>query len=302
MPTVSTPGPARRRAAALACAGLAAWFSVAAAFAQDADPARSGAGTQDGPLAWAVYDAAPFMIRQGADRDRGIFDRIRHLLDDRLAGAPQATLAAPFPRILALLRDGAELCFIGGAQTPERDGFALFSLPVAMYYPLRIVVRDEGRSRFEPRGSLSLAALLADRSLRTSTLRDRVLGDPIDALLRRDPPTRLHSETGEAFHMLLADRLDYLLEFSAIAAYAQARYARDGGLVALPFVEAPPPILARVMCPRTDWGRRQIARIDDVLRIERPAPAYREIVEAWSEEADRPTIRGAFDADLRPRR
>lgn len=297
MPTLTIPGRARRRAAVLACAGLAAWLSVTAAPAQQADPARR-ADTGDAPLAWAVYDAAPFMIRQGADRDRGIFDRIRHLLDERLAGAPQATLTAPLPRILALLRDGAELCFIGAAQTREREAFALFSVPVAMYYPLRIVVKDAGRSRFAPAGPLSLAALLADRSLRTSTLRDRALGEPIDALLRRDPPTRFHSETGEAFHMLLAGRLDYLLEFSPIAAYAQSRHTRDGDIVALPFVEAPPPILARVMCPRTDWGRRQIARIDDVLRVERPASAYRDIVEAWSDEADRPTIRRAFDAVL----
>ena len=296
MPIAAHPHSARRRAAALA--GLGLCLSVTTALAQDGSPGRRNPPGRDGTFAWAVYDAAPFMIRQGDDRDRGIFDRIRRLLDARLAGAPQPTLVAPFPRVLALLRDGSNLCFIGGAETPERDAFAVFSLPVAVYYPLRIVTASAQRDRFTSPGPLLLAAILADRSLRTSTLRDRVLGEPIDALLRRDPPSRLHSETGEAFRMLGAGRLDYLLEFSAIAAYAQARHARDGGIVALPFAEAPGPILARVMCPRTAWGKRQIARIDEALRVERPTPTYREIVEAWSDEADRPTIRAAFDAAL----
>ncbi len=257
--------------------------------------AAPGPGRADAPVTWALYDAPPFMIADGPERDGGIFDRIRHLLDARLSNGSAPTLRAPFPRVVASLKAGADLCFIGGVKTPEREHFAVFSLPVAMFYPLRIVVRPSERGRFEAEGKLSLARLLADRSLRTSFLRDRALGGPIDTLVREAAQAGIHSEFGEAFRMLLTDRLDYLVEYSAIAAYQAKRLEPEGAIAALPFDEAPAPLLSRVMCPNTDWGRRLVARIDDVLRVERTTPAFRQIVEAWAEESDRATIREVYD-------
>lgn len=256
--------------------------------------AGCGARAEEAP-AWAIYDAPPFMIAEGADADAGIFDRIRHLLDERLAEGPTPTLRAPFPRVVAALKDGAALCFVGGVKTPEREAFAVFSLPVAMFYPLRIVVRAPERDRFAARAPLSLTALLADRTLRTSFLRDRTLGPRIDGLVREAAPPSRHSEFREAFRMLLADRIDYLVEYSAIASYQAKSLGQPEGIAALPFAEAPPPVLSRVMCPNTEWGRARIARIDAILRVERTSPAYRRIVEAWAEPGDLATIREVYD-------
>lgn len=272
-----------RRRVRAAVASLVVVAMAAPGYAEDALPT------------WAIYDAPPFMIADGPDQDAGVFDQIRRLLDARLFDAPSRTLRAPFPRIIASLKDGAELCFLGGVKTPEREDFAVFSLPVAMFYPLRIVVHATERARFEARAPLSLAALLADRSLRTSLLRNRSLGSRIDALMRDFPGPPVHAEFGEAFRMLSVDRLDYLVDYSAIAAYGARSLGQDDAFVALPFVEAPEPVMNRVMCPKTEWGRRLVARIDGVLRVERPNPAYRRIVEAWAEPADRATIRAVYD-------
>ncbi len=67
----------------------------------------------------------------------------------------------------------------------------MFSRPVAMFYPLRIVVRAADRDRFAALGPLSLHDLLtARRSLRTSVLRDRAIAPAVDALFRQYPPGR----------------------------------------------------------------------------------------------------------------
>lgn len=254
---------------------------------------------EDAAPVWAVYDAPPFMISDGSDRNTGIFDRIRALLDDRLVGTAARTLRAPFPRVLASLADGAELCFIGGVKTTEREAFAVFSLPVAMFYPLRIVVHASERERFAAAGLLSLPTLLADRTLRTSVLRSRSLGSRIDALLAQATSLYAHAEFDEAFRMLLAKRLDYLVEYPVISGYAARKLGQADAFVALPFTEAPEPIFARVMCPKTEWGRRLVTRIDAILRDERATPAYRQIVEAWADPGDLPTIRHVYDAFLK---
>ncbi|MGF3026366.1 hypothetical protein ACQVP2_26530 [Methylobacterium aquaticum] len=259
-------------------------------------PARA----EDDRITWSVYDAPPYMITEGENRDGGIFDRIRHLLSDRLTGYSSSTLNVPFPRIITSLKNGETWCFVGGVRTPEREGFAAFSRPVAMFYPLRIIVPASKRARFEGLEPLSLHALLTDhRDLRTSVLRNRAIAPSVDALFRQYPPGQTHSEFGEAFRMLLNDRLDYLVEFSSIAAYNARQIGEPGAFVGLPFAEENrEPVFARVMCAGTPWGRAVVARIDAVLAAERPGPAYRSIVEAWTAAADLPRIRAVYDTFL----
>jgi polar amino acid transport system substrate-binding protein len=251
------------------------------------------------PITWTVYDAAPFMMTEGPDRDAGIFDRIRGLLSARLTTYTHSTLTVPFPRIVTSLKNGEDWCFIGGVRTPEREAFAVFSRPVAMFYPLRVVIHVPQRDRFAALEPLSLRSLLSEhRDLRTSMLRNRAMAPAIDALLRQYPPGQTHSEFGEAFRMLLNDRLDYLVEFSSIAAYNARQLGQPGAFLGLPFAEGPEPVFARVMCAGTPWGREVVARIDAVLAQERPGPAYRGIVEAWAAPEDLPRIRAVYDSFL----
>ena len=293
-PSAAAPRPSRRALAA--CLALAASASLACpASAQDAALLPPADAQESARLVWAVFPVVPYMIADGPDRGTGIFDRVRRLLDERLDGTRHRTIVAPFPRIFSALKDGADWCFVGGVETPEREGVAAFSLPVAMFYPLRIVVPTAQRARFEALRPLSLEGLLRDGSLRTSFLRDRSLGPAIDGLLRRNPPAESHSDFRQAVRMLLAGRIDYLVDYPGIAGYGAKEQGQEGALVGLPFAEAPEPVFSRVMCAGTDWGRRMIARIDAVLRAERPTPAYRGIVEAWSAGEDLATIRAAYD-------
>ena len=239
------------------------------------------------------------MMTEGENRDAGIFDRIRRLLSERLIGYTHSTLNVPFPRIITSMKNGEDWCFVGGVKTPEREDFAVFSRPVAMFYPLRIVVRAANRARFEALEPLSLRDLLTEhRELRTSMLRNRAIAPAVDALFRQYPPGQIHSEFGEAFRMLLNDRLDYLVEFSSIAAYNARQFGEPNAFVGLPFAESPDPVFARVMCAGTPWGREVVARIDAVLAEERPGSAYRGIVEAWAAPEDLPRIRTVYDSFL----
>ncbi|MFH6782707.1 MULTISPECIES: transporter substrate-binding domain-containing protein [Methylobacterium] len=251
-------------------------------------------------ITWTVFDAPPYTIVEGENRDNGISDRIRRLLTARLTEYSHSTMTVPFPRVLASLKTGEEWCFVGGVKTPEREGFAVFSRPVAMFYPLRIVVRAANRARFEALGPLSLRGLLTEHhSLRTSMLRNRAIAPAADVLFRQYPPGQTYSEFGEAFRMLLNDRLDYLVEFSSIAAYHARALGAPDAFVGFPFAEENrEPVFPRVMCAGTPWGREVVARIDAVLATERPSPAYRSIVEAWAADADLPRIRAVYDTFL----
>ncbi|UHC17246.1 TIGR02285 family protein [Methylobacterium currus] len=261
---------------------------------------RAGDAEFTRQITWPVYDAAPFMMTEGPDSNLGIFDQVRRLLSARLTDYTHSTLTVPFPRILTSVRNGEPWCFVGGVKTPEREAFAVFSRPVAMFHPLRVIVHASKRARFEGLEPLSLRTLLTEhRDLRTSMLRNRAMAPAVDALFRQYPPGQTHSEFAEALRMLLNDRLDYLIEYSSIAKYYNARQFGDSNaFVGLSFAESPEPVFARVMCAGTPWGREVVARIDAVLAAERPGPAYRRIVEAWAAPEDLPRIRAVYDTFL----
>jgi len=98
--------------------------------------------------------------------------------------------------------------------------------------------------------------------------------------------------------MLQNDRLDYLVEFANIAAYYEKSFGPSASWVGLPMTEDPEPVLSRVMCSRTPWGRAIIDRIDAILPEERVTDRYRRIVEAWSAEEDLGKLRAVYESSF----
>ncbi|SFU69084.1 TIGR02285 family protein [Pseudoduganella namucuonensis] len=239
-------------------------------------------GAQAGErLNWGWFNAAPFMMVAGPDHNQGVFDQIRALLREQMPDYEHQDIQAPFPRILQEIRNGNAWCFVGGVKTPAREALAHFSAPVAVFLPFKAVVRKDRLAEFGD--SVSLAALLDDKALKTSFLRGRTHTPPIDALLQQAPSPSYHSEFNEALQMLLARRLDYLVEQPIISAYSARQLGRDGELAALPIRESSEFTLSRVMCPRNEWGLRVVRRVNAVLRAERDGARYRAIVERWSD-------------------
>ncbi|KQP29970.1 hypothetical protein ASF49_14965 [Methylobacterium sp. Leaf104] len=289
--------PAHLVGAGALCLALAAGARASEAPAETDAPAKTEAHGKQ--VTWTLYTAAPYMITDGPQADGGIADRVRHILMKRLDDYAHHTINAPFPRVVSALKQGADWCFVGGVRTPEREAFAYFSRPTGMFYPLRIMVREGQRARFEALAPLSLRSLLAEHpDLRTSILRNRSMGPAIDPILRDAGAPQLHSEFDEAFRMFQNGRLDYLVEYADIAAYYAAALGEPRPWVGLSLAEDPEPVFSRVMCSRTPWGRAVIDRIDAVLSEVRPTAEYRRIIEAWSAPEDLPKLRAVYDSSF----
>ena len=222
-------------------------------------------------------------------------DLARTLIQEKLKNYAHDTVAAPIPRIVSEIRSGSHWCWAGAIRTEEREGFSYLSIPFIFTFPQRIIIRKERRAQFLARGPLSLEALLQDRSLRTGVARSRAYSPAIDALLTRYPPGQYTSSIPEAVQMLLADRLDYVVEDSGVAMAHARQQGREDDLAALSFKEMAGYVMGHVMCPKNDWGKGVVADIDAVLNNERATPRYRFIVDAFHTEDDRHTLRQIYD-------
>lgn len=222
-------------------------------------------------------------------------DLARTLIQEKLSAYEHVTVAAPIPRIVTEIRNGSNWCWAGAIKTEERESYSILSIPFIFTFPQRIMVRRSRLTDFASNSPLSLEALLQSHSLRTSVARNRVYSTTIDELLKKYPPAQSNSSMSEAIKMLLADRLDYVLEDAGVAnVYAQEQ-GSAGALVALPFKEMSGWVLGRVMCPRNDWGKKVINDINQAVRGERDSPRYRAIAEAFHTEDDVKAIRKAYD-------
>jgi uncharacterized protein (TIGR02285 family) len=257
------------------------------------------AGTLSSALAadqivWGKYNVPPYMIRSGKMVHQGIFDQTLDVLKANLPQYEHVELEAPFPRINSEIRKGAHWCFNGTLKTPEREDYGYLSLPSSIFLPLRIIVRRDRLAQFK--GPQSLQALLQNDQLITSVMRDRSYSPTVDRLLATYPPKENYSEQVEAIGMLLAGRIDYMVELPLLAFDQSRIMGHPDELVAIPMQEADEIVFNRVMCAKNEWGRKVIERVNKVLIANRGKPYYRAIVEKWHDPDSVAEIRKIYDS------
>lgn len=244
-------------------------------------------------IVWGKYNVPPYMIRSGESAHQGIFDQTLDVLKANLPQYEHVELEAPFPRINSEIKKGSHWCFNGALKTPERESYGYFSLPSSIFLPLRIIVRRDRLSQFK--GQQSLEALLQNGQLITSVMRDRSYSPTVDKLLAKYPPKESYSEQKEALGMLLAGRIDFMIELPLLAFDHARIMGQPDMLVAIPIQEANEIVFNRVMCPKNEWGRLVIEQVNKVLIANRSKPYYRSIVEKWHDPESVNEIRKIYD-------
>lgn len=230
-------------------------------------------------IIWGKYAVPPYMILEGERANQGIFDLILRILKGNMPQYQHVELEAPFPRIVNEIKNGDHWCYNGALKTPERENYAYFSIPSSIFLPLRVIVRRDRLAQFK--GEQSLQALLEKHKFKTTVMRNRSYSPTIDKLLAAYPPKENYSEQIEATGMLLAGRIDYMIELPLLAFDQASAMGHPGELVAIPMQETNEVVFNRVMCPKNEWGRKVIEQVNQVLRSKRDTLTYRKIVEKW---------------------
>ncbi|MFL9880678.1 TIGR02285 family protein [Herbaspirillum rhizosphaerae] len=244
-------------------------------------------------IVWGKYNVPPYMIRTGEWAHQGIFDQTLDVLKKKMPQYQHVELEAPFPRINSEIKKGSHWCYNGTLKTPEREAYGYFSLPTSIFLPLRIIVRRDRLSEFK--GRQSLQALLQNYQFITSVMRDRSYSPTVDKLLAAYPPRENYSEQVEAIGMLLAGRIDFMVELPLLA-FDQARVmGHPGELIAIPMQEADEVVFNRVMCSKNEWGRKVVEQVNKVLIANRGQAYYRRIVERWHDPESVAEIRKIYD-------
>jgi uncharacterized protein (TIGR02285 family) len=252
-------------------------------------------------VTWAILDWPPIHILEGEHEGDGIFDAIMEVLKRELPEYDHKELIANPPRFWTYIKKGENFCHAASVVTEERLKHAYFSIPISFGPSNSIIMKNDTAASLGLSGSVSLVTLLKTPGLTGGIKPDRSYGKIVDSILAENRTEeniyeQHSSDYGSSlFQMLLYGRLDYILEVPVMVAYNEVILNKQGQCVSLEIKENDPFIFGCVACPKNEWGRNMIDRINEIIKTCRPSKEYREIMEMWQTEEGIERVRNGYD-------
>ncbi|MGE4292017.1 MAG: substrate-binding periplasmic protein [Desulfovibrio sp.] len=197
-------------------------------------------------MAYIEYPPYYFTASDGLP-DGFLLFRSDHIFTE--SGLRPQYVSMPAQRVLEHIRSGARLCSPGWFSTPERRGYARYTLPIYRSRPLTVVTLRSNASRVRHSGSLR--ALLENRSLRIGLLEGYSEGHEVDEMVRETDPeaVRLTGSEGQRLRMLALGRVDYiLLAPEELESLAQAENLDPKLFERIDMPDIPPGNLRYIIC------------------------------------------------------
>lgn len=238
------------------------------------------------PLA-AVPIPGMFNLRDGQVHDGMLWEALQ-LLAVRLPDLQLRYEVLPMGRVDKRIRHNSRLCSSGQLQSPERDKAGYF-VPHVAGMPIHVVVRREAWTQLLlAEGQVSLDWLLANPYLRGSLAKGRVYPQPIrQSLIKALGEGRIAelggSMGGENLLLMVSNnRLDYVFDYPLIHSEFVRQSKLTGDLLSIPLSEHAGLEILGFYCPRTPWGARMAASLDQAIRAESANPAtVLELYQRW---------------------
>lgn len=226
------------------------------------------------PLHWPYFPYPVLFIVEDDTLD-GFGFAIRDMLSVHFPEYDHIPQFAPPRRILADAAQGERLVVTGLLKTDFRQEFLAYTtVPCGLALPVGIAVRKEDADKLAPDGEFPVGKNLASHKLKWG-FQDGVNHGELEAVLRpnKDDPGVLR-QSGKTpivkmIMMLLSKRLDWFPCNPMTVDYYAKKHGLEAYLAVLPTSEqAKEPSLLYLACPKTEWGKAMIVRLDVALARE----------------------------------
>ena len=240
-------------------------------------------------ITWHIFEAPPLIITKGEERDTGIVDGVRHLLQENIPKYSHVESKLPYKRFLLYAKQGMNICTPYLFKTAERENFLIFSKPAIVFPGLKVILRKETYEKLNFKSELSIQKLFKNHKLRLATNKVRTYGPVIDSVVskyeKKQLITRHTGSTSLVFRLLSAKRADFMIDFpNRIKYWAQELNVNEDDYISVPISEEYKSKISYIACPNTKWGKEVINRVNTVLDKSIPTQKYLSILQRWSSD------------------
>ncbi len=254
-------------------------------------------------IVWMEADAPPFFILEGPFKGQGYEDLISNILISHLPQYGHTHLQANISRHYQQWKQGEKACALAMYKTPERMEFAYFSIPSVFTLPTVLIIRKDRFKDFGSSEIVSLSEVLKSNNIVIGRSNNRSYGIEFDTILNRysnKKNTYTYEGGGltqQLFKMLSAERIDALCGLPEEAMYLAEQMGIRDQIMTLAIKENQvnnDASLTYVACSKTEWGKKVIADINNVLLQKRPTEPYRAAYERWLDPGSIPGFRKLY--------
>ena len=266
------------------------------------------AGAEKKTVIWVNENFPPAFITSGPDKGNGITDGAVSLYKQHLPQYRHQHLVANMARILALMKEGKNVCYAGFIKTPEREKYIRFSLPNIITYSNGLIVKTSRQEAlFSSLKSVSLAQLLMADQLKVGLTKGRAYGKPIDTLLKTHAAKSRNiffrggqDELLGLLKMLDQERIDFTIGYPWEIAYLASQQNRRDHYRVMPIQETAGHqwVISYAGCPDTEWGRSFIRDLNQALLKVRETETYMYHMLKWYPPELEADYRHAFEAQI----
>lgn len=262
---------------------LLAWSFIV--LANTKDPARAGM-TGIKTIHWQTIHVPPSTIKSGPLQGQGfvqlVLQQIIAELPDYEHQFPITTLA----RATSDMKSGKNVCHPALMITEERQKWAYFSR-ASFFNPNNYLVMSADVADKFTQSPLQLDELTRQPNLIFAVIKNRAYGTSIDNFIAKqlDQQQRLDITSDNLsymFRLLTVNKVDVTFAYPfEVAWFTKDKPQYRDNLILRPVANQPQFLVGHVTCPKTDWGKQVISRIDEALKNLKPTDTYKQSMTRW---------------------
>ena len=246
-------------------------------------------------IIWRVSDWPPAYILDGPYKEQGMGDAVISFLKDRMPEYAHSTKKMNSKRLRTEVKAGKNICSV---SILPRDYWAVSEADMIVL-PQRIYIRRDKIGELDQEKSISLNEILNDKRLKAGVSYGRYpkkLNASIGNQLNKKKVINLPNYAS-LIKMLFSGRVDYVIEYPSIMAFFEKNLSSSGMVTGLNIKETEniPYVLVRVGCPKTDWGRKVIDKVNKILLRDRKKEEYLEPLLRWYGEEDQKKLKELYN-------
>ncbi len=237
---------------------------------------------------WQTYHRPPGIIKTGEDQGTGFVENALKLITNQMPEYTHEFPISSLTRALTDMKANKNVCHPALYKTKERSKFITFSKASIINPGNRIIALKGTLGHLaDGNNTIDLKKLLASQEFAFSLIKERSYGQAVDDKIGQhfsDGKSQLLASTdlGTVFNMVLKKRVDFTISFPFELNYFVEKNGIDQTQLVSYFIKDIPKFtLGYVACPKNEWGKSVIKKVNKVLSKTKLENDYKRAVTSW---------------------
>jgi len=243
--------------------------------------------TENNKISWQTYHRPPGIIKEGLDQGSGFVEKALSLIIKHMPEYHHDFPIASLTRALTDIKTEKSVCHPALYKTKEREKFIAFSNASIINPSNRVIARKGTFDQYAEGKYIDLKKVLDSRQFSFSLIKQRSYGQDVDDKIAghyTDKNSQLlaSTELGTVFQMVKKKRVDFTIAFPfELNYFIEKNKIKDDVFTSYYIKNIPTYTLGYVACPKNEWGKEVITRVNQVLNEIKHTNDYKQAITSW---------------------